>query len=737
MEPLSPLSIFGIAATLLLFATVIGNPIRKLLLDPAIFEGRTASLAIRWVTSAMTGLAMIPLVFLNVGLVHGWASAWLAWTLLLAMVALNVALYRRELPRIVEKVTALVFRLDTYDRAFVVLFLAIAVFGLSPLWGLWTTPGDDAKLYSLITLRFIDTGGIPQAWGSFAPASWYVERTHLLLPGFSSVAASIVYLTGVDIPTSVSVVSSVFRVLPASTLFVLMFTMSRRKLPALLTMAVYGFFVVEPINGWFQWGGMAELAAISILPLVAAGTFLLSTQTPLNRRFYAWLAVLIGGMSLLHPFAFFYFLAFILPLTLVVLLRRSWRSALRMWEPVAAGLVLAAAPIAGAVGSEASIAASYSVYNPGWTPVASWSMGLPTILGNIVVRMVVVYGAAVILLLILGIALLWTEVQRDRRIFLVLGLWFAGLFFLHENNPNGLWLIPFPLWYRFDANRTFGVTSFIAASVAALVLEVLLLWLIPPLEAFRRPSPRVRLHDLRKDRRRAAVAALLVLVAVGQIAGNGLLNAGSRNDAPITADDAAAFAWIKANTSTSAVFFVNWADAGTWIPLFTQRTVVLPFGVVTNYDLLNAFYQYDAEFAANPSCSGCLAFMRNLGATYVYSGPARIYGRPGFNPQQIIATGLFNTVYHEASVWIFQMKATVRLGISSQPANASRPDGNPAKAGPVGLAAASLSALSRFPMLPTASLTGARAGEPAAMAAPWQAAERRLKPQTPPLATAG
>lgn len=689
METLNPLSIFGLATAFLLFATIVGNPIRKLLLGPEVFEGRTASLAIRWVASLMTGLAVIPLVFLNVGLVRGLASPWLAWALLLGMLAWNVVLYRRDLPRLPERLGGLVARLDVYDRAFIVIFLGILVFELSPLWGLWTTPGDDAKLYSLITLRFIDTAGIPQTWGSFAPASWYVEKTHLLLPGFSSVAASMVYLTGVDIPTSVSVVTSVFRILPAGTLFVLVFTMSRRKLPALLTMAIYGFFVVEPINGWFQWGGMAELSAISLLPLAVAGTFLLYNQAPLNRRFFAWLAVLMGGMSLLHPFAFFYFLAFSVPLTLVVLLRRHWRLAIRIWVPVAGALILAAAPIVNALGPEASIAASYSEYNPAWTPVASWSMDLPTIVSSVAWRMMTVYGAAVVILLVLGIGVLRGSGRRDRQLLLILGLWFAGMFFLHENNPNGLWLVPFPLWYRVDANRTFGVTSFIAACIAALVLEVILLWLVPPLQEALRPTRRARLRTLVKDRRRAAVAVVLVFIALGQAYGNGTLDVGARGLAPITADDMAAFAWIQANTPATAMFFVNWADAGTWIPLYAQRTVVLPFGVVTNYALLDAFYQYDAEFAANPSCISCIVFMRNLGATYVYAGPARIYGRPGFDAQAIANTGFFATRYHQGSVWIFELRGRGPLSLQAQSGIANPPAANEPLAAPAAAAMAS------------------------------------------------
>ncbi len=663
-----------------MYATIVGNPIRKLLLKPEVFEGRPGSLAIRWVTSLITGLALIPLVFLNVGLVPGLAAPFLAWLLLLVMAAGNLVLYRGELGRLPELAGRL-RQLDVYDRAFLVAFLAILVFELSPLWGLWTTPGDDAKLYSLITLRFIDTAGIPSGWGSFAPTTWYMERTHLLLPGFSSVAAGIVYLTGTTIPTSVSIVSSVFRILPSATLFVLMYAMTRRKLPALLTMLVYGFLVVEPINGWFQWGGMAELSAISVLPIAVAGTYLIYNRERLTLGFYAWLAVVEGGMSLLHPFAFFYFAAFIVPLTLAALVKRRWRAGARMWAPVVGALVLASAPILNAVGPESSIAASYSEYNPAWTPVASWSMDLPSIASSIAWRVTTVYGAAVVALLVLGVAVLRSGWSRNRRILLILGLWFAGMFFLHENNPNGLWLVPFPLWYRIDANRTFGVTSFIAACVTGLILEIVLLRLFPPSAAPLTPTRREQLRALAKDRRRAAIVVVLVLIGVGQGVGNGSLNLGARQLAPITADDMAAFAWIEANTPATARFFVNWADAGTWIPLFAERTVVLPFGVVTNYPLLDAYAEYVAAFASNPSCFACIVFMENMGASYVYAGPARIYGRPGFDPTQILATGLFTTAFHQGTAWVFELKfGTSAAGGLAASSRTPAPSSGPASA---------------------------------------------------------
>ena len=266
-----------------------------------------------------------------------------------------------------------------------------------------------------------------------------------------------------------------------------------------------------------------------------------------------------------------------------------------------------------------------------------------------------VYGPAVVSLLFLALVLSRGLLRAERKPLFVLGLWVAGLFFLHENNPNGLWLIPFPLWYRIDGNRTFDATSFIAASVAGLVLERAVHWISPPLLGSGKYSMRRLLKWVRSDRRKLAALAALVIILAGQLLANAALAYGSRAFSPVTADDIAAFAWIQDHSPSTATFFVNWADAGTWIPDYANRRVVMPFGVVTNYSLLDAYDRALIRFASNASDAASIGFMESLKATYVYAGSARIFGRQGFDPVRILSSGLFDTAYHGNSVWIFTL----------------------------------------------------------------------------------
>ena len=159
---------------------------------------------------------------------------------------------------------------------------------------------------------------------------------------------------------------------------------------------------------------------------------------------------------------------------------------------------------------------------------------------------------------------------------------------------------------------------------------------------------------MRGNRRNFAIAGFLLLLVGAQVVANARVAFGSQSASPVTGDDVTAFNWIRTKTLLNATFFVSLADAGSWIPVYTERRVVLPFGVVTNVSLLANYTQVVSAFAANPGSTQSLRFLTSLGATYIYSGPARIYGRSGFDPIALATAG-FRPVYHYNDVWIFQV----------------------------------------------------------------------------------
>jgi hypothetical protein len=525
------------------------------------------------------------------------------------------------------------------------------------LSGLFVTPGDDAKLYSLISQRFIEVNGIPRDWGTYAANGWYIERTHLLLPGFSSIVALLVPISGFDIPGLVSVLASLFRILTASSLYFLVWVFARRRLPSLFAMFVYGFLILEPAVNWFSWGGMAELSAISLLPVAAAGTFLIGKSGALPKAALLWVSLVVAGMTLLHPFAFFYYLAFVLSATFFFLSKRHWAGALRSWWPTLFGLGLSSGPIFYAVPEEAAISAYYTASHPGWTPVFSWTMTVNLAFLSASSRAIVVYGFATLVLLIAGLILIRRSVRAGENIPIIIGIWALVLFLLHENNPDGLFLVSFPLWYRIDPNRTFSITSLSVAVMVGLIMEAGLRKFVSDRRFKFGRSFLISLKGWRSMSRTRLLAIMLVsFIVIAQIISNAAILYSARADSPVQTDDIQAFSWIKTQTQANATFFVNGADAGTWIPLYTSRRVVLPFGVITNYTLLQDYTVALSAFIINPANVTSLQFMRSTGAVYVYAGPGRIYDRPGFDTTKILESRIFDVVHNVGSVWIFRLK---------------------------------------------------------------------------------
>lgn len=659
IQPLSPWDIAVISIQFISVATLLGNPVRRFLFRTENVEP-FSRVEVSWILSLTMGVALLALILLWLGLYPGLIIPSLTWILSSVALVVNVIIYRKQLLHWRDYVR--IFRgLPKFkSRWFIFLFVFIMAVQLAPLAGLWVTPGDDAKLYSLISLRVVESQEIPRNWGAFADPSWYTEYTHLLLPGFSSEVAFLHMLFRVDVPSEVSVLASLLRSLTASTLYVLVWTMTRRRMPSLLAMATYGLMIVEPTFGWFAWGGMAELAAISVLPIAASGTYLLSLRGGTSWRLILWTALLISGMSLLHPFTFFYYWAFLGALSLVLFLRRHFLRGISVWLPMVLGLALGSGPILNSLSQELSVSPLYSTVNPAWTPTLNLSMSVNQAVVSIASRFVTVYGLAATTILLIGLAGLFASrgsFLSQRKIAGVLSLWYLLMFVLHENNPNGLFVIPFPLWYRIDSNRAFGVTSLIVAGSIGLIAES---WIRKSIS--QRPSANI-LHFrslpllMRENRKKFAIAGLFLFLVTAQVVANARVTFGSQSASPVTTDDITAFDWIRTQTPQNATFFVNLADAGSWVPVYAERRIVMPFGVVTNVSLLANYTQVVSAFETNSSSTQSLQFLTSFGVTYIYSGPARIYGRPGFDPVAIIANGRghFAQAYHQNAVWIFQV----------------------------------------------------------------------------------
>jgi len=154
-----------------MLATVLGNPIRRILVRGTILEALVPSVTTKLLVSFFSGVSFISLLFLTAGIIPGAIGSLTLWGLLGAGVAVNAILYRSSIFRIRTSLKMLKSRLGPKDHWFIVLFVGVFVFQMTPLLGLWVTPGDDGNLYSLITQRFVESNGIPN------DPAWLVLRT--------------------------------------------------------------------------------------------------------------------------------------------------------------------------------------------------------------------------------------------------------------------------------------------------------------------------------------------------------------------------------------------------------------------------------------------------------------------------------------------------------------------------------------------------------------------------------
>lgn len=168
------------------------------------------------------------------------------------------------------------------------------------------------------------------------------------------------------------------------------------------------------------------------------------------------------------------------------------------------------------------------------------------------------------------------------------------------------------------------------------------------------------------------VILVLLFLCILQIFINVEINSASRENSAVTENDVYAFDWIKNNTPSDALFFVSLSDAGQWIPIFTHRRVLIPFGVVTNYTLYDQYYaDYDPErylsvyptFARDPYSLTCIDFLNYHNVSYVYIGEKTIYDRDRFNAANLLDSPIFKLVFNKGGAYIFEYVRTQEVTV--------------------------------------------------------------------------
>ena len=145
----------------------------------------------------------------------------------------------------------------------------------------------------------------------------------------------------------------------------------------------------------------------------------------------------------------------------------------------------------------------------------------------------------------------------------------------------------------------------------------------------------------------------------------------------VTPTDERAMAWIRANTPVSAKFLVNGffaygdslvvgADGGWWIPLLAGRETTIPpltYGIEApvSPDYPRQVNELVSQLQTSDlSTAQSLKLLKQNGITHVYIGQQEgQVGNPGeplLPVETLLAAPYYESVYHEAQVWIFRVR---------------------------------------------------------------------------------
>lgn len=645
----------------MLVLLVMGNPFQILFVKSRKQSGIEFDHLEEFALSLAFGAAIIPLFIMVSSLLGGLLNFYTSLGLLVSFLLLNLFMLRHKLRAFRPSSP----RINARKFVFALVFILIFIFHFYPTLGLYVYPGDDGKVYSLGALRIIESGGYTKTWGPFVPSSWYQEIVHLIVAGFAGVCAYFSILTGLSVETTVMIITVAFMASMSVGVYFLAKRLLRSQAVALGAAVIFGIFIREPSIAPFSWGGNAELSSLFLLP-IALGLFWETFQNKASARQEVLLAVLVAGMSLLHPFSAFYLVFAIIPYILyVALARREVKPILKSLKIVATSAMIIIPVIANAVIFEVPIMHDYESYpNPLWTPMFSWGQTPEQALYSVIWRFAAYYGIGSFLLLMVSVDVLRrSKIQKEPVI--LLALWMLTIFIVHENNPNGLWLIRFPLWYRIDTNRVFSVTSFAVSIIIGLGLYKLwksslrLVW-----EAkVRHSSFHWSSFKMIKSKKVLAMIALAATFTV-QLYTNIVQNSVSQGNSSVTESDVIAFQWIQDNIPADAMIFVLPYDGGQWMPIYTSRSILIPFGVVTNITLQRQYYDkiYPA-FAREPNASDVTQFFDYHKVEYIYIGAKIVLPelyKLRADPTSLLKFPFYRPVYNYSNVYIFKYASSAK-----------------------------------------------------------------------------
>ena len=597
--------------------------------------------------AASTGLALYPLLIMLTGILGLKLGAFYAWAppLISILYLVSIAVKGRFL---YKQGTTYQERLISLDAENWLLIGLLVLLFLTRFWvirGLDAPMWGDSVQHSIITQLLVDNKGLFTSWIPYAEIETFTYHF-----GFHSVAACLVWLSGLSAEQAVMWTGQFLNILAVLALYPMAKRMSNQS-GAVSAILIAGFLAPMPMF-YTNWGRYTQLAGQVLLPVVLLLLWDVFEPRPPGRhwRRRILLGILLAGLAMLH-YRVIIFAGLFLIVNMASTFRHKDRAAIwkdLFWMAAVAGmlflpwffivfggriLTIFHAQITTSAGSLSEAAA-------GLNSIGDLSFFLP----------------AWIWILSAG-SIVWGLLRREINI-LQVTMW-SLLTFLLAN----------PSWLGIPGD---GALSNFAVLIAAYIPAALLAgWSI---------------GRLRTGIDRAAVRLVIGPGWVSIFWGAGILLvavAGARTRlsdiapagyAMVTRPDVLAMAWIQAETPPTARFLINsfpayagtavvGADAGWWIPLLGHRAASVPplLYMTENepfpgfrsqlLDLTTAVQQKSLE---NPDV---VELLDDFQITHIYIGQqnGRVnWNGPVLDPLVLLENNDLKLVYHVDRVWIFE-----------------------------------------------------------------------------------
>ena len=579
-----------------------------------------------------------PYAWLSVGLGFAWLG-WRSWRWLQSRTK-RMAI-RCSLPPQPAAVTRLPILAFILVAALVIAVRLWVIRRLDiPLWG-------DSYQHTLIAQLLVENGGLFDSWLPYAPLTTFTYHF-----GFHAIAATLQWLTALDMPRAVLVAGQLVNAAAVLGLYPLARRAGDTPWAGVGAVLIAGLLTSMPM-AYINWGRYTQLAGQAVLPVLFS--LVLQIYAAPRPRLPAWTvaALAFSGLGLIHYRVLIFAILFIPPALLFNLNSHNWKR------------LVAATAVIGLLGGFLFLPYFLHAFQGKILSIFAAQISTPAAQ---VSRFIQDYNAIaplqsylpMWLWLLQPFALLWSLLRRQSFPLLIFAWW---LLVLVAANPGWLGL---PGAGAISNFAVFIFAYFPAALLAANLSASLIRYGLPKLgEKFVAPLYRF------------SPAACFILVLAAAVAGirPRLHDLRLQEYALVTRPDQRAAAWIRAQLPPDAVFLVNsfsaydnsvivGSDGGWWLPLLAGRQTNLPplnygseLGPDPGYRLrVNDLWRQVMEKGLDDPQTA--ASLQAAGITHVYVGQRQgMVNNPAplLAPEKLLASPHLRPVYRQDRVWIFEL----------------------------------------------------------------------------------